>query len=171
MCRFAKLYASVCNTNSPNSPSLVASLFSWRYLAASTSSSLHASMNLRPSSVTASAERRRFPILRYAKRPDIALYAVGPLFRLPTLSSPHCTLKVSEHDSLWQPRTMLFLQELPIVDILKTKQAHAVVLKHSTVLLGSSERSSQYNDIPQSRRAFKSKYTLPGLNTRRRMPD
>ena len=42
---------------------------------------------------------RRFPVPRYAKRPDVALYAIGPLFLLPTPSSPHCTLKVSKHDS------------------------------------------------------------------------
>ena len=48
--------------------------------------------------------RHRFPIPRYAKRPDVALYTVGPLFLLPTpSSSTHCALKVSEHDSLWQP--------------------------------------------------------------------
>ena len=44
-CRFAKFYASVCNCSFP---SLVASLFSWRCLAASSSSSLHAASNLRP---------------------------------------------------------------------------------------------------------------------------
>ena len=49
-----------------------------------------------------SLERHRFPIPRYAKRPDVALYTVGPLFLLPTPSSPHCALKVSKHDSLWQ---------------------------------------------------------------------
>ena len=42
--RFAKFYASVCDSNFP---SLVASLFSWRCLAASSSSFLHAAMNLR----------------------------------------------------------------------------------------------------------------------------
>ena len=47
--------------------------------------------------------RHRFPIARNVKRPDVALYAVGPLFLLPTPSSTHCALKVSEHDSLWQP--------------------------------------------------------------------
>ena len=47
--------------------------------------------------------RHRFPIPRYAKRPDVALYTVGSFFLLPTPSSTHCTLKVSEHDSLWQP--------------------------------------------------------------------
>ena len=51
-----------------------------------------------------SLQRHRFLIPRYAKRPDVALYTVGPLFfLLPTPSSPHCALKVSEHDSLWQP--------------------------------------------------------------------
>ena len=44
--------------------------------------------------------RHRFPIPRYAKCPDVALYTVGPLFLLPTPSSTHCALKVSEHDSL-----------------------------------------------------------------------
>ena len=45
----------------------------------------------------------RFPIPRYVKRPDVALYTVGPFFLLPTPSSTHCALKVSGHDSLWQP--------------------------------------------------------------------
>ena len=47
--------------------------------------------------------RHRFPIPRYAKRPDVALYTVGPFFLLLTPSSTHCALKVSEHDSLWPP--------------------------------------------------------------------
>ena len=46
-----RFYASVYATNFP---SLVASLFSWRSLAASTSSFLHATINLHPPSVTAS---------------------------------------------------------------------------------------------------------------------
>ena len=46
---------------------------------------------------------RRFPVPRYAKRPDVALDAIGPLFLLPTPSPPYCTLKVSENDSLRQP--------------------------------------------------------------------
>ena len=46
-----RFYASVCDHNFP---SLVASRFSWRCLAASTSSSLHAAINLRPPSVTVS---------------------------------------------------------------------------------------------------------------------
>ena len=49
-----------------------------------------------------SLQRHRFPIPGYAKRPDVALYTVGLLFLLSTPSSPHCVLKVSEHDSLWQ---------------------------------------------------------------------
>ena len=56
-CRFAKFYASVCGNNFS---SLVASLFSWRYLAASTSSFLHAAMNLRPPSVTVSTHTSAF---------------------------------------------------------------------------------------------------------------
>ena len=56
--------------------------------------------------------RHRVPVPRYAKRPDVALYTVGPLFLLPTPSSPHCALKVSEHDSLWQPPAA-YSEELP----------------------------------------------------------
>ena len=66
-----------------NFPDLVAPLFSWRCLAASISSFHYATMN------------RRFSIPRYAKRPDVALLAIDPLFLLPTPSSPHCTLEVS----------------------------------------------------------------------------
>ena len=47
--------------------------------------------------------RRRFPIPHYTKRTEVALNAIGPLFPFPTPSSAYCTLKVSEHDSLWQP--------------------------------------------------------------------
>ena len=76
-------------------------------MAASSSSSLHAAMNLRPPSVTASTQTSALPPSfsnpPYAERPDVALYTVRPLFLLPTPSSPHCALKVSEHDSLWQP--------------------------------------------------------------------
>ena len=50
-----------------------------------------------------SLKRRRFPAPRYAKRPDVALDAIGSLFLLPTPSSPYCTLKVSEKVSLRQP--------------------------------------------------------------------
>ena len=64
-------------------------------------------MNFRPPSVTVSSHtsvfRRRFPAPRNAERPDVALYAIGPLLLLPTPSSPHCTLKVSKHNSLRQP--------------------------------------------------------------------
>ena len=47
-------------------------------------------------------QRCRFPIPRFAKRPDVALYAIGPFFLLPTPSPPYCTLKVSKNDSLWE---------------------------------------------------------------------
>ena len=58
-------------------------------------------MNLRPPSVAASIHTSAFNVVaRYTKRRDVALHAIGPLFPLPTLPSPHCTLKVSEHDSL-----------------------------------------------------------------------
>ena len=76
-------------------------------------SSLHATMNLRPPSVTASTQTSAFnaaivfqsPVMPNAR---MSLYTqiVGPLFLLPTPSSPNCALKVSEHDSLWQPPVM-----------------------------------------------------------------
>ena len=56
-CRFAKFYACVCDNNFP---SLVASLFSWRCLAAFSYSFLHAAMNLRPPSVIASTHTLAF---------------------------------------------------------------------------------------------------------------
>ena len=46
-------------------PSLVASLFSWRCLAASTSSFLHAAMNLRPPSVTVSTHTSAFKAVAF----------------------------------------------------------------------------------------------------------
>ena len=61
-CRFAKFYASVCDCNFP---SLVASLFFWRCLAASSSSFLHAAMNLRPPSVTASTQTSAFNAIAF----------------------------------------------------------------------------------------------------------
>ena len=56
-CHFAKFYASVCDNNFP---SLVASLFSWRCLTASTFSSFYAVMNLRSPSVTVSTHTLAF---------------------------------------------------------------------------------------------------------------
>ena len=47
------------------SQSLVASLFSWRCLAASSSSSLHAAINLRPPSVTASTQTSAFNAIAF----------------------------------------------------------------------------------------------------------
>ena len=45
-------------------------------------------------------QRRRFPTPRSANPPGVALYAINPLVLLPAPSSPHCTLRASEHDSL-----------------------------------------------------------------------
>ena len=84
-------------------------LFSRRSLAVSTCFFLHAAMNLRPPFLTVSTHTSAsntvssYPLA--AKRPDIALYAVGPLVLLPTPSTPHCTINVSQYDSLWQPPT------------------------------------------------------------------
>ena len=50
-----------------------------------------------------SLSSRHFSVPRYTKRLDVALDAIGPFFLLPTPSSPYCTLKVSENDSLRQP--------------------------------------------------------------------
>ena len=70
-------------------PGLVASLFSWRCLAASTSSFIYAAMNLRPPSATVSTHACAFNAVTFqshgsAKRPHAALYAIGSLFLLPT---------------------------------------------------------------------------------------
>ena len=61
-CGPEKFYAPVCDNKFP---SLVASLFSWRCLAASTSSFLHAAMNLRPPSVTASTHSSAFSAVAF----------------------------------------------------------------------------------------------------------
>ena len=97
-CRFATFYASVCDCNFP---SLVASLFSWRCLAASFFSSLHAAMNLRPPSVTASTQTSAFNAIVFQSpvtpnaRMSLCTQSVHSF--LPTPSSPHCALKVSAH--------------------------------------------------------------------------
>ena len=52
----------VCDNNFP---SLVASLFSWRCLVASTSSFLHVAMNLRPPSVTVSSHTSAFKAVAF----------------------------------------------------------------------------------------------------------
>ena len=85
---FRRFYAFVYDNNFP-SHSIVASLFSWRCLAASTSCFLHAAINLRPpfltvSTHTSASDAVAFPTPRYTKRPDVALYAIGPLFLLAT---------------------------------------------------------------------------------------
>ena len=48
-------------------------------------------------------QRLRFPVPRYAKRLDVALYAIGPLVFLPAPSFPLCTLTFPGDDLLWQP--------------------------------------------------------------------
>ena len=66
-CCFAEFYASVCDNKFP---SLVASLSSWRSLAASISSFLHAAMNLRPPSVTVSSHTSAFDAVAF-QSPDM----------------------------------------------------------------------------------------------------
>ena len=63
----AKFYTPVCDNKFP---SLVAFLFSYRYLAASISSFLHAAMNLRPPSVTISTHTSAFNAVAYIHMPN-----------------------------------------------------------------------------------------------------
>ena len=102
-CRFAKFYASVCDNNFS---SLVASLFSWRCLAASTFYFLQAANNLRPPSVDVSTHTSASNVIAFQSpampNARMSLSNQSSLF-LPTPSSPHCIIKVSEHESLWQP--------------------------------------------------------------------
>ena len=58
----SQFYTPVCDNKVP---SLVASLFSWRCLAASTSSFLHAAINLRPPSVTVSTHTSAFKAVAF----------------------------------------------------------------------------------------------------------
>ena len=78
-----RLYASVYDDSNFSSP--VASLFSWQCQAAPTSSFLQTVINLISPSVTASTHTSASNaiafqfFLCYAKRPDVALYAIGPV--------------------------------------------------------------------------------------------
>ena len=58
----SQFYTPVCDNKVP---SLVDSLFSWRCLAASTSSFLHAAINLRPPSVTVSTHTSAFKAVAF----------------------------------------------------------------------------------------------------------
>ena len=89
-------------------PSLVASILSFLVMSSlSTSSFFHVIMNLRPPSVTVSPHTSAFnnavafqcPVMPNS-RMSLCTQSVHSL--LPTPSSPHLTLKVSEHHSLWQ---------------------------------------------------------------------
>ena len=76
-CRFANSYASVCDNNFP---SIVASLFFWRCLAASTSYFLNAAMNLRPASETVSTHTSAVNAVafHYFSFPHPVLFALHP---------------------------------------------------------------------------------------------
>ena len=105
MCRFANFYACVCDNNFF---SLVASRFSWRYPSASTWSFLDAAMNLRPPFVIVSAHTSAFNAAPFQSlvMPNARMSPHKQSvhsYLLSTPSSPHCTLKVSEHEPLWQP--------------------------------------------------------------------
>ena len=100
-----------------NYPSLVASLFSWRCLPASTSYFLHVAMNLRRPSVTVPTHTSasNAVVFQSPTMPNTrvsVLYAIGPLFLLPAPSSLHCTLKVSEHESLGSRAPLIWMSAL-----------------------------------------------------------
>ena len=91
-----------------NFASLDASLFSRRCLAASTSPFPHAAMNLRPPSVTVSTRASAsnavaFQSTAMANARMLFCSQSFHYFSPYTLSSPHCTLKVSHHDLLCPP--------------------------------------------------------------------
>ena len=86
-------------------PSLVASLFPRRSLVASTSSFLHAGITLHPLSVTVSTHTSASNA--FASQPPATPRCRSVrsrfTFLLPTRSSPHCTLRVSQLGLFWQP--------------------------------------------------------------------
>ena len=100
-----RFYASAYDNNSP---SLVASVFSLQCLAAFTSTFLHAAVNLYPPSATFSIHTSAFnPVASQSSAMTNARTLLctqsAHYFSLPAPSSPHCTIKVSEHDSLRRP--------------------------------------------------------------------
>ena len=103
-CRFATFYASMCDNHFPSL--LACLLFPPRDYGPPPT--LHDRLNLH-----LSLQCRRFQTPRYAKRAGVAWDATGPLFSLPTLSSSHCTLRVSERDSLRQPHAAHSDEERP----------------------------------------------------------
>ena len=86
-----------------------------------------------------SLKRRRFPMPRYAKRPDVALYAIGPLFLFPTPSSSHRTLKV--------PNTIRFGSRPPLFRM--SVPAHKSLLVRNVVSMLST-RLSQWHGCTRS---------------------
>ena len=90
-----------CSVFGNNFPGLVAQ----PGRAASTSSFLHAAMNLRLPSVTVTTHT--------SASNAVAFESPGLLFILPIPSSPHCNPKVSEHGSLWQQPPAAHLDERP----------------------------------------------------------
>ena len=85
-----------------------ASLFYWKCLATSSSPFLHAAINARLPPGTVSTHTlpptpSLFCPLQCQTHSLFFLSTQSIHFLLPTLSSPLCTLKVSDHYSLWQP--------------------------------------------------------------------
>ena len=72
------------------------------------------------------------PFPRYAKRPDGALYAIDPLFLLPILFSPYCTLKVPI------PNTIRFGNRPPL--ILVSLLSRQILLVRKVVVVISRAR-------------------------------
>ena len=91
-----------------NLPSLVASLFSWRCLAAYTSCFLHAAMNLRLPSVTVSTHTSGLNVVAFQSpvMPNVRMLLCTQsvhYFSSPARPLRTAPCKVSEHDLLWQP--------------------------------------------------------------------
>ena len=91
---------------------------------------------LRPTSVTVStltSASNAVTVLsspRYTERPDIALYAISPLFLLTTPSSPHCTLKASQGKTRF-PNRIRSGNRPPLVRM--SAPAHKSLLVHNIV--------------------------------------
>ena len=110
-CRLGQLvplrrsYASVYDKNFP---SLVTSLFSWLFLAVSTSYFLHAAINFRPPSVTVSTHTSPSNAIAFQSpampnaRTSLCTQSVHSFF-FPPRPLRTAPSKISEYDSLWRP--------------------------------------------------------------------
>ena len=137
-----KFYASVCDSNFPN---LVASLFSWRCLAASTSSFLHAAMNLRPPSVTVSTHTSTFNAVTFQShvRPNAWLS--------PCTQSVHSfsfSPRPLRTAPSWFPNTISFGSRLPLIRM--SVPAHKSLLGRNVVSMLSHRVFSRAHGCTRS---------------------